>query len=210
MDANRAQLRAWLKEVLDRTGETPTGLARKAGLAQSTLTRFMNNDDAPLLGLRSISKIAMAANTSPPGFALDHQIETAAGGGGFAEPEAVPLAQFLPNGDQRLDAIIELIKGKRKSADPWVLKSDVLKFAGYLPGDVVIVDLATVPAAGMIVCAQVYLWARGTAETIFRIYEPPYLVAATDAPHVRRPLLVDNNHVVIKGVVTESFRLTPP
>jgi hypothetical protein len=59
----------------------------------------------------------------------------------------------------------------------------------------------------MVVCAQVYQWPSGTAQTVFRIFEPPYLVAATDDPTERRPLLIDNNQVTVKGVVTQSLRL---
>ena len=204
MDADRAQIRAWLKEVLERTGETPTGLARKAGLAQSTLTRFLGSDDAPLLSLRSVSKIAQAASTQPPGFVLEKEDNS-----GFRdlEQEALPLSSDHHDDPDRIRTIVELIKGSRSSADAWILQSSMLKLAGYMPGDILIVDLGAQPQPGMVACAQVYQWAKGTVETIFRIYEPPYLVAATDDPAGRRPLLVDNNHVVIKGAVTENLRV---
>jgi SOS-response transcriptional repressor LexA len=78
--------------------------------------------------------------------------------------------------------------------------------AGYMPGDILIVDLNAEPERGDCVCAQLYRWQVGTAETIFRIYEEPYLLAATRHPDLRKPLLVDNDRVVIKGVVTEILR----
>jgi len=44
-------------------------------------------------------------------------------------------------------------------------------------------------------------------DTVFRIYEPPYLIAATTLSHYRRPLLVDNDRVTITGVVTDLIRV---
>lgn len=78
-----------------------------------------------------------------------------------------------------------------------------------MPGDVVVVDLAATPTRGDVVCAQVYRWHEGKAETVFRIFEPPYLVAASAAPALRMPLVVDNDRVMIKGVVTHSLRARP-
>ena len=109
--------------------------------------------------------------------------------------------------DERLRAILSLVIGGRKAAVPWLIRNTVLKFAGYLPGDIAIVDLGETARESSIVCAQVYQWEQGRARTVFRIYEPPSLVAATDAPQARRPLVVDNNQVIIKGVVTDTLRL---
>ncbi len=57
-----------------------------------------------------------------------------------------------------------------------------------------------------VVCAQVYDWARGKAETVFRLYEPPYLLSSTTDPKLLRPLVVDDDVVMIKGVVVASLR----
>lgn len=66
-EPNREEIRAWLRGALKKLEETPTGLARRAGVAQSTLTRFLNSDEAPMLGLRTITKIAHAADINPIG-----------------------------------------------------------------------------------------------------------------------------------------------
>src|SRR5947209_1043302 len=64
------------------------------------------------------------------------------------------------------------------------------------------------PEAGGAVGAQVYDWRRAAAETVMRLYEPPYLVAASLDEGLRRPLVVDNEQVIIKGVVL-PHRLRP-
>jgi hypothetical protein len=205
-EPSKEELRTWLSDVLARTGETPSGLARRAGLATTTLTRFLNDPDANMLGMRSVAKIAHVAGIQPAGVP-----RLAASNGparGMAEDEAAPyVAEAV--GDPTTRAIEALIAG-RNATDPWVLRTRALEAAGYLPGDIVIVDLNRPPQARDIVCAQDYRWNEGKAETVFRIYEPPYLVAACHdlelQEKLRRPLVVDNDRVIIKGVVTDLLR----
>jgi transcriptional regulator with XRE-family HTH domain len=83
-----------------------------------------------------------------------------------------------------------------------------LEGLGYLPGDIVIVDLDRKPAPGDVVCAQVYDLGRSEPETVMRIYEPPVLVAASFDEQLRRPLMVDDARVKIEGVVL-PHRLRP-
>jgi len=89
--------------------------------------------------------------------------------------------------------------------DPWVMKSRALEHAGYLPGDILIVDLNAKPQDGDAVCAQIYD-RNGKTETAFRIYEYPFLIAASADPDLRRPVLVDNERASIRGVVMASIR----
>lgn len=199
MEPTRDDLKAWLQRALDKTGETPSGLARRAGLATTTLTRFLNDPAAPMLQLRSVAKIAHVAQLPAIGLPVTTPPH------GMAESEGVPL------GDAGgLAAAIANLIGARNAADPWTLRTHALEDAGYMPGDIVIVDLNATPQPGCAVCAQIYRWNESKADTIFRLYEPPYLVAASRDPALRKPWLVDNNQVVIKGVVTESLRATRP
>jgi SOS-response transcriptional repressor LexA len=93
--------------------------------------------------------------------------------------------------------------------DPWTLKSRALESAGYLPGDILLVALGETPVAGDIVCAQIYDWNAGKAQTVFRLFQPPYLIAATTEASLLRPHVVDDEKVVIKGVVMNSLRGRP-
>lgn len=201
MEPTRDDIRAWLTSVLTKTGDTPSGLARKAGLATTTLTRLLNDPAAPMLQLRSIAKIAHVAGVQPIGVPSAGQAGVPLRG--LSEPEGLPIDA----GEHRLAEVLRLLVDGRNAADPWRLQTHALEEAGYLPGDIIIVDLNRMPVAGDVVCAQAYKWSEGKAETVFRLFEPPYLVAASRDLALRRPLLVDNNQVIIKGVVTEMLRV---
>jgi transcriptional regulator with XRE-family HTH domain len=204
MDLTRERVKLWLEAVLAQTGDTPTGIARRASIAQSTVTRFLNDPDGPMLTLRTISKIAHATGIAPEGFSAplpDLQPS------GPAEAEATPFAAGGPGESGELAAAVRALTVGRNAADAWRLRTHALAYAGYLPGDIVIVDLGLIPSSGDVVCAQHYAWSSGTAETIFRLYEPPYLVTASSDPALRRPLVVDSERVVIKGVVTAMLRI---
>ena len=105
-------------------------------------------------------------------------------------------------------AAIKALIGGRKAVDSCTIRTRALECIGYVPGDIVIVELGRPPAPGDVVCAQVYDWGRSEPETVLRIYEPPVLVSATLDEQLRRPLVVDNVRVIIKGVVLRH-RLRP-
>jgi len=203
VDQERERIRAWLKEAISQAGGSAAALAKRAGLADTTITRFLKHEDAPMPSSRTLSKIAHAAGLKPIGFSSD--TAAALDVPGVAEPEAL---QFdMEEAEPRQTRLVRAAIGDRQAADPWILKTVALKLAGYMPGDIVIVDLVQSARAGSAVCAQIYDWRQNSAETVFRIYEPPFLVAASDNPVMRRPRLVDNENVIIKGVITEVLRL---
>ncbi len=207
--ATRQATREWLMFVRQKTGKSYTYIAREAGIATSTLTRHVNDPDYPhTLSTQTIAKIASKFGVSPPN-AFDVTAEPNSGhGSGFSESEAVPYEPKGRGSDIR--AAVDALIANRRGCDPWELRTRALELAGYLPGDIVIVDLNETPRTGDVVCAQVYDWERGGAETIWRIYEEPYLVAASGERLHRRPLLVDRRNVVVKGVVRGLFRERHP
>ena len=89
--------------------------------------------------------------------------------------------------------------------DAWTLQSAALDLAGYLPGDILMVDLNADPEDGDIVCAQSYD-RLGRAETIFRRFQKPFLTALSTQSNSFRPLIVDEDRVVIRGVVIATLR----
>lgn len=188
--------RKFVARVLERTGWNQTELALRAGLDPSTLSRFIaGGREGHALRQSTIRKIEAASGLA------EHAVEAAPAG--FAETEAVPLQ--LPPRDP-LHAVIAALAQGRANIDPWSLTSRALEGAGYLPGDILLVALGENPISGDVVCAQIYDWTKGRAETVFRIFQPPYLVAATGDPQLMRPHLVDDAAVVIKGVVLQSLR----
>ena len=190
--------RAYLASVMERTGWNQTELAQRAGLDPSTLSRFLTGGrEGHALRQATIRKIELASGLTASGKAMAAPVQ------GFAESEASPLEV---SAQSHFRAIIAALGQGRRNIDAWTLQSRALEGAGYRPGDVLLVALDEIPASGDVVCAQIYDWSKGRAETVFRIFQPPYLVAATGDPQFLRPHLVDDSAVSIKGVVLHSLR----
>ena len=201
---SKAQLRDAQRRYLDLVLErdprrrTLTEIAREGGLNPTTLTRFYNNPGyAGVLDALSIRRVAEVTGIAPSA-----GISGAMPAAGLAE-DAVP---YDTKGDA-LEQPLKLLVGNRPAASIFVLRSHALEESGYQPGDIVILDLNATPEAGDAVCAQIYDFARMRAQTVWRIFEPPYLIPATRDPAMRKPILVDNDVVAIKGVITESLRI---
>lgn len=189
--------RAYLLRVMATTGLTQTQLANHAGLDPSTLSRFLSEErQGHTLRATTLRKIEMTTGVRVDSGAAPPPP-------GFAESEAAPLAVDDAGPLQR---IIAVLAAEGANVDPWTLHSPALDGAGYRRGDILLVALGVTPAAGDIVCAQIYDWAKGRAETVFRMFQPPYLVAATSDPAYLRPHLVEDGKVVIKGVVVHTIR----
>jgi|HigsolmetaAR201D_1030396.scaffolds.fasta_scaffold00345_18 transcriptional regulator with XRE-family HTH domain len=197
MEPSRQEIKAWLQSILDQTGETPSALARRAGLATTTLTRFLNDPDAPMLGLRSIMKIAEAVGSSPHG-ALPIG----------SPPEPLPTSEAEPYREdadktELRQAVAALVRELK--LEPWTLHTDLLAAAGTLPGDILLVDPDREPLPGDIVRATLTTWSK-KEEVIFRLYEQPYLLPAALDPRRRTPLLIEPDRVQITGTVRFVLR----
>ena len=198
------QHRDYLRRVIAHMRKPPTRIAKEVGVAASTLTRLLKEDSTATLHARTISRLQEYSGVSF--FGGDPSAPAAFRG--LAE-DAVPFD--AKGADPAITAAIKALIGGRKAADPWTMRTRALERIGFLPGDIVIVDLGRRAEAGDAVCAQVYDWRRAAAETVMRLYEPPYLVAASLDEGLRRPLVVDNEQVIIKGVLLpHRLRPTPP
>lgn len=200
MAASRETQVQWVRAVMAHLGVTATELARRAKIAPSTLQRPLNDPDWPnMLSGRTMAAIAEIAGLQPLEF--PNRVR------GMAEQEAM---QYVPgDGADAADnfdrAVRELCQG-RNGRDPWVMKGYSLELSGVLPGDVMIVDMNLQPQPEDIVCAQIFDWSGTRAETVFRIYDPPYLVGNSLRSGREKPITVDNSSVVIKGVVATIMR----
>ena len=194
------ETKQWIRAVAEFLGVSTSELARRAGLSPSTLTRYLNSVDGGLgISQKSLDAIAAYSGVSPHRFP--------GRGSGFAEADAEPFEvpeQTTTGFDKAVRALVE--DGEDRVA--CVTKGWSLNLLGYLPGDVVIVDLNRQPQAGDVVWADVRDWSDGKAEAVMRIYEPPFLLSATSREAPGKPLVVDNERVVIKGVVRALLR--PP
>jgi hypothetical protein len=199
MDASIEQTRAWLRDVLVRTGLSPNALANRIGKSPTTLTRFLNDPKAHHeLRLDTVRRIVEATGVQPP-------LATAGEAGPPSHRAEVDgLALKVETGDLRVDDAVRYLCAADANLSPWRLNTRAVELMGYLPGDIVIVDLAASPQDGDVVVAQIYN-ARG-ADTVFRLYAKPYLMAAANDRISRAPMLVDDKAVAIRGVAVAMFR----
>lgn len=188
------QIRQWLEGVIKQTGLKPTPLAKEAGLAPSTLLRALDPDNPTALERRSIAKIVARFNVAPP-FAPG-----AAPAGyppGFSEDELLAPEDDAP-----------VFEGAHLTPNQYVrtINTRALELAGYLPGDVALFDMSVTARDGDAVAANVYNL-QGGADTVLRIFEPPYLVTRTmDREIASKPRLVDGEHVRIMAVLVKLIR----
>jgi hypothetical protein len=119
-------------------------------------------------------------------------------------------ARFEPSQEAKeLATVVSAILRGRPGVDAWRLKTLALESVGYLPGDIVFVERlreGEMPKAQDAVCAQVIDYRHGAAETVWRVYDAPYLVGASHDRTGYKPLPVDGERVKIFGVIRESFR----
>jgi transcriptional regulator with XRE-family HTH domain len=199
--------RAFVESVIERTGWSQTELARRAKVDPSTLSTFLSGRrEGHLLSVRTISKIEQASGFHIVGGLAEPPAEAPPmPPRGFRDVDATPYksGQDAPGA---IDTAIRSMLTGRNAVDAWVLRSRALEGVGYQPGDILVVDMNGTPRPGDVVCAQIYDLTRGGAETVFRIYEPPCLVAASCDRRTTRPYILDTSHVTIKGVVTASLR----
>jgi len=188
---------AWVQAVLDHKKWRPSRLATEAGINHSTLSKFLNDPlNVAQLNTTSIEKIALVGGIPP------YETRSVAPAFGFSEAEAEPFGDF--GHELLVKSAVDAIKSGKNHIVPWVLRSRALEFGGYIPGDILFVDLNAEPRQGDVVCAQVYD-RTGRAETVFRLYEHLFLAALSADLALRRPILLDDR-AYVRGVVTATLR----
>lgn len=197
MENLRRQQLDWLDFVLRTKRWRMADLSRETALNASTFSKFKNDpENRKTLEPATVSRIEEASGIRA------YELTPYPKPRGLAETES---RRYDAEPVSVVSAAVRALTGDSNGIDAWLLKSRCLETAGYLPGDVLIVNLNMRPQAGDVVCAQVYD-RGGAVETVFRIFEDPFLVAATYDPSLFKPWLVDNDRVVIRGVVVASFR----
>ena len=196
-DEMQKRVREWILGLPAATGKSLTRIAEEAGVAVTTLTKPANNPDYKhVTSTVTIAKIVQTHGVAPPlGFEYLRPVR------GLAEPEA---QEYRHDAEPDLDSVIKGYIAGRPSVAAWVLKTRALDVIGYLPGDIVLLDLNASWLPGDIVCAQLYNHERSRTETIWRRYVPPYLIAHSTDPAFSKPVHEDS--VAHKGVVLTMFR----
>lgn len=193
----RERQRAWLRAVIGSTGLRASQVATGAGVSDTTLSRLLNNPEYEgTLSQMTVDRIKEKFRVPGP----EEYANKGAFVVGFAEAERI---EFDEAGLARM---AEAMGCRRNGIDYWRLKTLALEQVGYLAGDIVAVDVNATPAAQDVVCALFYDRGHGSGATIWRVYDPPFLVGAAADRTAYKPLLVDNDRVSIKGVVVASIR----
>jgi transcriptional regulator with XRE-family HTH domain len=186
----------WIKAVADYLNMTISALASNSGLAPSTVTRFMN-DGTNKLTVQDKTLDAIAIYSGVP----KHVLPGTRTLPGMGESEAV---LYDPRRDAELPdwvlAAIAAIKGNRNGIEPWVVKGWALELLGIIPGDILVIDQNRRPKNGDIVIAQISDLVTGSAETVMRHYQAPFLVTHSAKMGPTRPEQVDEDRVIIMGV----------
>ncbi len=163
-----------LREKGGATGETIASLARALNVSLDWLMNGVGSSDDPW--------------SEPSGFAESAR-------------------QFVhKSGDPESDAVLTAAKlfGQRPGVDVWIVSDDSMLLEGFRQGDHILVDsrAAHRVAEGQIVLAQVYDDDTGTARTILRRFDPPFLMPAS-RDVATKPDMLDAARIV--GVVTARW-----
>ena len=182
--------RAWADWLKRRTGLDISPLATNAGLAATTLAR-KDRDTFNGFSTRVIEALKTKYNVpGPDEWSL-----------GFGEDDAAPYVGPPPDFDP------VKIAAKSNAVDVWQVNTRTLARAGYMPGDLLLVDLSITPQEDDIVVAQIYDVKRGTAKTVLRVFKPPYLVSrALDDREEGDVLVLDPASISVKGVAVAMIR----
>jgi transcriptional regulator with XRE-family HTH domain len=201
MQTEREKLRAWLATMLTRRCWSGSDLARRISVQPSTINRFLNDPDAKhSLSKRTLRGIEAAIGLAPLFYPPDAQSRA------VVEVEALFLSDKDTSSDAAIDEAIRHLRELHSDLSFWQLRSRAIEALCFLPGDVLAVDTSQAPRRGDIVCVEVVQINPGRIETVFRVFEPPYLVASSGSFPSLKPLIVDEQHVVIRGIAVNMFR----
>lgn len=194
--------RAYLRDTAKELRMTLSGMATALELSPSTFTRFMKEPDTSekTLSATTMSKVEQLRQANS-----DSPVPTQAQGQWQAFHEEAEHFVITANFDDLLSQALKSLIGDRVGIDPWTLRTRALELEGFMPGDVVLVDLNATPQPGDAVCAQVYDRGHNKAETVMRMYQNAgpvnLLVPRTMDPGPHPTLVVDNDRVLIRGVL---------
>ncbi len=193
----------WLSFVERATRLSLAQVEKQSGIGHSTLSRIRRPNTTHHLSERAYGPVTRQFNIPGPlefeNTATPRALETV----GFRE-EAV---LFVSDATDPRTASVRALIGGRNNTHAWTISSDVLKRAGVLPGDVLIIEGGRTPQPGQIVCAQVYDRIGGLhADTVMRVYRPGWLMPAADDAIAWPPIKVAEGEVAVMGVMTHLIR----
>jgi transcriptional regulator with XRE-family HTH domain len=196
----------WFKAQQKRAGVTAEDIARIMGRDRSAVSHIYT-------GRRQMSLPWARAFAEALRVPLD---EVLAHAGVIEGEERAPIRMGVADGDvapyagvrETARPFMASVGGDRPGVEAWTVATSAMQIAGYLPGDHILVDRqqSETCRAGDAVIAQCYDLASGAAQTVFRLYEPPVLVAASARSEDQGVRVVDGRNVLLLGRVVASWR----
>ena len=205
----RDEQREWLRALATAKGWTLTEIAQRANLAQSTLTRFVNNEQVKhALSAKTIAAVERAVQT-PFGYKPERRImvstfyESPKSMPSFAAEAAIYSGQY--DADPFFKAIVEALPSELTL---WMTHSSALDAVGIFKGDVLVVrEAATSPAEAKDIVLVHYNQETRLAPThAFRFYDPPFVSRLSHHLSTVGTDLVDNDRVRVVGSVLWVLR----
>lgn len=185
--------RQWIEQICEINNVTPTEIAKKIKASPSTITRQIKEGWTHKPSVDVLRRISTTFRISIPSELI--------GGSdlnGLAEPDVTPInPQFEPH------------EGWNANLSDWTVRNHSLAALGYIPGDHIRFDASVQPVAGDIVLAQIYRIGQPGADTVMRLYLPPFLVAAEFGAASIAPINIDTSgrHMAIMGTMIKLWRL---
>jgi len=202
-DTHLKLLRDWLTGIMIQHDVTASEIARKALLSESTLTRFMNpKGPGNVLREASIAKIERAYRTTRPS-TLRGMSDRKTTTPDFTIPGQKPGAPSAMSASEQLETIMNK---DYETLEAFVVADRALDLSGYLPDDIILVDLNRAPEAGDVVALRFYTGPSRAPIITLRIFDTPFLTAHSTDETMRRPILQDPDRIEILGVVTTAMR----
>lgn len=189
----RETIRAWLLALAKKHGVSPRQVATQSKIAPSTVYRALEQDGDFVMSTTIMAKISKQFGEPMP----TGMTGAAGAARGFSETDVIDFVGSLPELPEKAEDNHYRVR----------VTSDVLNLEHIRPGDILDFDMTLEPRAGDIVVAQHYQLHRQGAETVLRVYQPPYLLSRSSNPAIDpRPMLVDNERVVIMGTFVRLVR----
>jgi hypothetical protein len=205
-DTAAAIWRTWLRNLPNQTGKSLTAIASDVGVAASTLTRPLKPDDpgTSTPNQRTIDLIVQRYGVPAPAFAPAQSIATA-----HARNIATDAEPFEPKQAGVIAEAVKLLAQGRADTSIYVMRTRSLELAGFLPGDIVLVDHQVPAKPGDPVCGLVTMAGREPGCCVMRVFERAgsalLLVGASIDPAFRQPIAVDDR-VELKGAIVGMIR----
>lgn len=98
---------------------------------------------------------------------------------------------------------------KHKNRDIWQVQTRAIDIGGYMPGDLIVVDISAEATKdikpGTPVIAQIYDPKSPTAKTVLRMFFPPHWLASNSSIDEFPPIDLRKHEVAIKGVIIARY-----